>query len=179
MEQIAAGGPLGELLGQLLRAAGPAEAPAAVPGPQVSPSEARALLELLAARGIAQGDLASLLGLEKSTISRLAAGLERKGWIRRGRDTANQRYVRLHLTPEGRAVAARMWREWQDRQDRILGALSDQERAGLAVGLGGLIRALAAEGLIGELPSDAEHIAAATSAPTSSSHPALRSRPGI
>ena len=40
-----------------------------------------------------------------------------------------------------------MWRGWQDRQARILGALSDQERAGLAVGLGGLIRALAAEGL--------------------------------
>ena len=54
--------------------------------PAVSASEARALIELLAARGIAQGQLAALLGLEKSTVSRLAAGLERKGWLRRGRD---------------------------------------------------------------------------------------------
>ncbi len=159
MEEIAPGGPLEELLGRLLRAAGPAEPPATAPGPRMSPSEARALLELLAARGIAQGELASLLGLEKSTISRLAAGLERKGWIRRGRDAANQRYVRLYLTPEGRAVASRLWGGWHDRQARILGALSEQERAGLAIGLGGLIRALAAEGLLEDLPRDAEHIA--------------------
>src|SRR6266852_1054142 len=67
----------------------------------VSASEARALIELVAARGIAQGELGSLLGLEKSTVSRLAAGLERKGWIRRGRDEGNQRYVRLYLTRDG------------------------------------------------------------------------------
>ncbi len=159
MQEIALGGPVEELLGRLLRAAGPAEQPPEEPSPQVSPSEARALFELLAAHGIAQGELASLLGLEKSTISRLAAGLERKGWIRRGRDASNQRYVRLHLTPEGRAVAARVWRGWQDRQARILGALSEEERAGLTVGLGGLIRALAAEGLLGDPPRDAKHIA--------------------
>jgi hypothetical protein len=77
--------------------------------PAVSASEARALIELLTARGIAQGQLAALLGLEKSTVSRLAAGLERKGWLRRGRDEENQRFVRLYLTPEGRVIAAQVW----------------------------------------------------------------------
>ena len=118
----------------------------------VSPSEARALIELVSARGIAQGELAGLLGLEKSTVSRLAAGLERKGWIRRGRDEDNQRYVRLYLTPEGRVVAGRVWAAWQSRQARILGALSPEERAGLSAGLRGLVRGLAAEGLLGEAP---------------------------
>jgi DNA-binding MarR family transcriptional regulator len=118
----------------------------------VSPSEARALIELVSARGIAQGELAGLLGLEKSTVSRLAAGLERKGWIRRGRDEDNQRYVRLYLTPEGRVVAGRVWAAWQSRQARILGALSDEERVGLSAGLRGLVRGLAAEGLLGEAP---------------------------
>jgi DNA-binding MarR family transcriptional regulator len=117
--------------------------------PAVSASEARALIELVTARGIAQGELARLLGLEKSTVSRLAAGLERKGWIRRGRDSGNQRYVRLYLTPEGREVAARVWRAWQSRPARILAALSDDERAGLSSGLRGLVRGLAAEGLLG------------------------------
>ncbi len=116
--------------------------------PPVSASEARALTELLAARGIAQGQLATLLGLEKSTVSRLAAGLERKGWLRRGRDEGNQRYVRLYLTPEGRMVAERVWQAWQSRQARILAALSAEERAGLAAGLRGLVRGLAAEGLL-------------------------------
>jgi DNA-binding MarR family transcriptional regulator len=116
----------------------------------VSASEARALVELVTARGLAQGELAGLLGLEKSTVSRLAAGLERKGWIRRGRDTDNQRYVRLYLTPEGRAVAARVWQAWHSRQARILAALSAEERAGLSFGLRGLVRGLAAEGLLGD-----------------------------
>lgn len=120
--------------------------------PTVSASEARALIELVSARGIAQGELAGLLSLEKSTVSRLAAGLERKGWIRRGRDEENQRYVRLYLTPEGREVAAQVWTAWQSRQARILGALSTEERVGLSAGLRGLVRGLAAEGLVGEAP---------------------------
>ena len=92
---------LERLLARLLRVVSPsavADAGGSGPGvkentapsgpafPAVSASEARALIELLAARGIAQGQLAALLGLEKSTVSRLAAGLERKGWVRRGRD---------------------------------------------------------------------------------------------
>jgi DNA-binding MarR family transcriptional regulator len=127
--------------------------PAEADFPAVSPSEARALIELVSARGIAQGELAGLLALEKSTVSRLAAGLERKGWIRRGRDEENQRYVRLYLTPEGRAVAAQVWAAWQSRQARILGALSAEERVGLSAGLRGLVRGLAAEGLLGEPPA--------------------------
>jgi DNA-binding MarR family transcriptional regulator len=116
--------------------------------PAVSASEARALIELLAARGIAQGQLAALLGLEKSTVSRLAAGLERKGWLRRGRDGENQRFVRLYLTPEGRVIAAQVWQAWQSRQARLLAGLTPEERAGLAAGLRGLVRGLAAEGLL-------------------------------
>ena len=120
--------------------------------PAVSASEARALTELLAAHGIAQGQLAALLGLEKSTVSRLAAGLEGKGWIRRGRDEQNHRYVRLYLTPQGRAVADRLWQAWQSRQERILAGLTAEERAGLALGLRGVLRGLAAEGLLAVPP---------------------------
>ena len=120
--------------------------------PAVSASEARALIELVAARGIAQGELGQLLGLEKSTVSRLAAGLERKGWLRRGRDEGNQRYVRLYLTPAGRAIAEQVWRAWQSRQARIVAGLSDKERDGLAAGLRGLVRGLAAEGFLSSPP---------------------------
>jgi DNA-binding MarR family transcriptional regulator len=159
---------LGRLLTQLLRLLSPAadhdgaaDGASGRPGtgdgtaagiPQLSSSEARALIELVQARGIAQGELAGLLGLEKSTVSRLAAGLERKGWIRRGRDEGNQRYVRLYLTAEGGAVAARLWDAWHSRQARILASLTAEERAGLAAGLRGLVRGLAAEGLLGEVP---------------------------
>jgi DNA-binding MarR family transcriptional regulator len=138
---------------------GDSQVTAAGNGAVVSASEARALIELVAARGIAQGELGSLLGLEKSTVSRLAAGLERKGWVRRGRDEENQRYVRLYLTSEGGVIAAQLWQAWQSRQARILGSLSREERAGLSAGLRGLVRGLAAEGILGEAKPapDASH----------------------
>jgi len=166
---------LDRLLARLLRVMNPAAAPAAGAAadgeaqgerpvsehtaateagfPAVSASEA--LIELLSARGIAQGQLAALLGLEKSTVSRLAAGLERKGWLRRGRDGENQRYVRLYLTPEGRTIAAQVWQAWQSRQARILAGLSAEERAGLAAGLRGLVRGLAAEGVLEDAATEA------------------------
>jgi DNA-binding MarR family transcriptional regulator len=143
---------LERLLIQLLRVVTPAAADDATDSAQefsVSASEGRALVQLLAAHGIAQGELASLLSLEKSTVSRLAAGLEQKGWIRRGRDEGNQRYVRLYLTPSGSTIAVRLLHAWQSRQARIIASLTDAERAGLAVGLGGLLRGLVAEGILG------------------------------
>jgi DNA-binding MarR family transcriptional regulator len=152
---------LERLVVQLLRVVSPAAAEsapattdpghAAAPAPElsVSASEGRALVELLAAHGIAQGELAGLLGLEKSTVSRLATGLERKGWISRGRDEGNQRYVRLYLTPAGAAIAARLLDTWQSRQARIIASLTEAERAGLTAGLGGLLRGLVAEGILG------------------------------
>jgi DNA-binding MarR family transcriptional regulator len=180
-----------QMLGQLLRVVSPESAPghgepgsrtparlarepAEPPIPALSASEARALIELVAARGIAQGQLGTLLGLEKSTVSRLAAGLERKGWVRRGRDEANQRYIRLYLTPEGSQVAARVWNAWQTRQARILAALTAEERAGLAAGLRGLIRGLAAEGLAADVPPASEDAGPDGAAPESASVPAHR-----
>jgi DNA-binding MarR family transcriptional regulator len=166
MDPALGGAELDQLLGVLLRMLSPGTGPQGSRGigndhggavtrgtgtagsPDVSASEARALTELLAAHGIAQGQLAALLGLEKSTVSRLAAGLEGKGWIRRGRDERNHRYVRLYLTPQGRAVADRLWQAWQSRQARILAGLTAEERAGLALGLRGVLRGLAAEGLL-------------------------------
>ena len=162
-ESSGGGAELEHVLAQLLRMLSPAltttsgdarRGPAdedAVPA--VSASEARALIELVSARGIAQGELAGLLALDKSTVSRLAAGLERKGWIRRGRDDENQRYVRLYLTPQGREVAGSLWEAWRSRQARILAALSADERAGLSTGLGGLVRVLAAESLLDQTPA--------------------------
>lgn len=149
---------LERLLVQMLRAMVPAAADGAFgPAPEfsVSASEGRALVQLLAAHGIAQGELAGLLGLEKSTVSRLAAGLERKGWIRRGRDEVNQRYVRLYLTPGGSEIAVRLLHAWESRQARIIASLTDAERAGLAAGLGGLLRGLMAEGILGSAPAEA------------------------
>jgi DNA-binding MarR family transcriptional regulator len=110
-------------------------------GIRVSVSEVFALGELSEAGTLSQRDLAVRLGLEKSTVSRLAAGMERRGWLARERDPANRRLYRLRLTPKGRAAATTVGEDLHARHAALFAALTPDERAGLAIGLEGLIRA--------------------------------------
>ncbi len=71
-------------------------------GQPVSVGEAHALMEVAREPGITQRGLAQRLRLEKSTISRIAGLLWRRGWITRERDSEDTRYVRLRLTAAGR-----------------------------------------------------------------------------
>ena len=122
-------------------------------GLDVSLSEVIALAELAEVEAVSQQALADLLALEKSTISRLAAGLERRGWLARQRDPANRRYYRLGLTPEGRDVARRIGAELHERHAVLLGAMTAEERAALTLGLTALGRAVdAAEARHGLAP---------------------------
>lgn len=125
--------------------------PGAHEGLRISFSELCALGELDDAGTLSQQDLSSRLGLEKSTVSRLAAGLERKGWICRERDPANRRFHRLTLTSPGRAATEQIGRAFSATHAALFDALTSAERAGLTLGLTGLIRALQDYG------KDAEH----------------------
>jgi DNA-binding MarR family transcriptional regulator len=141
----AAGGPfpddhLRRLLQQLAQAGGLLEVHDHG-GVRVSVSEVFALGELSDAGTLSQRDLADRLGLEKSTVSRLAAGMERRGWLARERDQANRRLYRLRLTPEGRTAATRVGQDLHARHAALFAELTPAERAGLALGLAGLIRA--------------------------------------
>ncbi|GIH96508.1 MarR family winged helix-turn-helix transcriptional regulator [Planobispora siamensis] len=109
---------------------------------RVSMSEIFALGELGDADTLSQNELAARLGLEKSTVSRLAAALERRGWLSRERDPDNRRFYRLGLTPEGRAATESIGREFHRTHAALLDALTPAEREGLTLGLNGLIRAL-------------------------------------
>src|SRR5437763_16975531 len=81
---------LHQLLMELIRAAGlVADQP--VHGHPISMSQAFALHELDTDPPLSQGALATRLRLEKSTVSRLAAELERDGLLVRVRDPAVRR----------------------------------------------------------------------------------------
>ena len=112
-------------------------------GLHISMSEMFALGELADAQTLSQQDLAARLGLEKSTVSRLAAGMEHRGWLSREREPANRRFYRLRLTAQGHAAARRVGEDLRARHAELLGALTAEERAGLALGLAGLVRAFA------------------------------------
>jgi DNA-binding MarR family transcriptional regulator len=110
-------------------------------GVVASLSEVLALGQL-ACGPVSQQELADYLGLEKSTVSRLAAGLEKRGWLSRERDPANRRVYRLVLTAEGDAAVARLTAHLEASHERILDALTDDERSGLRLGLAGLARVM-------------------------------------
>lgn len=59
---------------------------------------AHALMELTEGQLLSQNELAMRLGLEKSTVSRLAKILERRGWLQCSRSEADRRVVQLALT---------------------------------------------------------------------------------
>jgi DNA-binding MarR family transcriptional regulator len=91
---------------------------------------------------VSQQELAERLRLEKSTVSRLVAGLEVRGLLVRERDPANRRFVRLSLTPAGQRLHVDLARAMHERQGAVLAAMTPSERAALQTGLVGLLRVL-------------------------------------
>jgi DNA-binding MarR family transcriptional regulator len=133
---------LHHLLMDVVRAAGLLQPDQAVPGQAVSLSQVFALHELDTATPLSQRELADRLGLEKSTVSRLAAEMERKGLLARERDPDNRRLYRLRLTDEGRALHVSIASVFHEQFRRWLAAMSPAERDALHVGLPALVRAI-------------------------------------
>lgn len=137
------------LLQHLVRASGllePNPAPHKHGGIHVSMSEVLALGDLSEAGPLSQQDLAARLGLEKSTVSRLAAGMEARGWLSREREDGNRRYYQLRLTAEGQEIARRVGQDLHDHHAHLLDLVTPKERQALAIGLPGLIRAMESHG---------------------------------
>ncbi len=132
------------LLMDLVRTAGLLHVDQAVPGQPISLSQAFALHELDVATPLSQRDLGDRLRLEKSTVSRMVAELERKGLVVRERDPGDRRFTRLRLTDEGRSQHRGMAAGFHARFERWISAMSRTERDGLLVGLPALVRAIRA-----------------------------------
>jgi DNA-binding MarR family transcriptional regulator len=130
------------LLMELMRAGGMLEHDQHVAGHQISMSQAFALHELDNSTGLSQQELADRLRLEKSSVSRMAAELERKGLLVRERDPDNQRQYRLRLTDRGRSLHADMASAFHARYEKWVGLMTAAERAALLRGLPALVRAV-------------------------------------
>src|SRR6266540_1058299 len=133
---------LHELLMDVVRAAGLLQPDQTVAGHPVSLSQAFALHELDTGTPLSQRDLAERLRLEKSSVSRLAAEMERKGLLVRERDPDNRRLYRLRLTDEGRAQHVRMASAFHEQYVRWISAMTEAERDALLTGLPALVRAI-------------------------------------
>jgi DNA-binding MarR family transcriptional regulator len=132
---------ISSLLRRLVRSGGLLE-PHGLVTEHASLSEILALRELVESPGLAQNDLAERLGLEKSTVSRLVAGMEQRGWVSRSRDQTNRRFVRLAVTREGLDVAHSIGKHLHDQHRALLAGLTPAELDALTLGLTALARVL-------------------------------------
>lgn len=110
-------------------------------GQPLPPSQAHALTEL-SERACSQKELASVLCLRKSTVSRLVDQLVDRGWAQRCPDRTDARVVRVVLTPDGRRVAGQVGRARRELMDDLLARVPDHERAPLVRGMRHLVAAM-------------------------------------
>jgi DNA-binding MarR family transcriptional regulator len=110
-------------------------------GQPISVAEAHALLEIGREPGLTQNGLAARLRLEKSTVSRLAAMLEDRGWIRRQRDARDSRFVRMHLTQRGIKASAQIAASRRRLFERIFAAIPATRQAAVLDSLSALLEA--------------------------------------
>jgi DNA-binding MarR family transcriptional regulator len=83
-------------------------------------------------------DLAELIGRSPSATSRLAAGLERRGLLRRHEEVADRRQRTLEITPAGQALLAEVDGARAEQFLAVVRPLPAAERALIAMGVAAL-----------------------------------------
>jgi len=111
-------------------------------GQPISVAEAHAVLELTREPGLSQNGLAARLRLEKSSVSRIVSGLEKRGWVTRARDPKDTRIVRVELTDDGLQAAADIATSRQAKFERIFAAIPAPERATVLASLDTLLEVI-------------------------------------
>ena len=96
----------------------------------MSVSSAHALCELAGAGPLHQKDLASRLGLDASTVSRLVDQFEKKQWAMRVRDPDSRdgRVRLIELTAAGAKVAESVLEARAQRYTNLLDAIESSKR---------------------------------------------------
>lgn len=70
-------------------------------------------------RGAKIGELADVLGMERTTLTRNLRPLEKEGWLRVARDPADARARIVFLTRSGERTIERAFPLWQQTQKRL------------------------------------------------------------
>ena len=116
--------------------------------------------------GVTAGELAEHAGLTSGAVTGVLDRLERAGYARRVRDTADRRKVGVEVTPGFRAAAAEIWGPLRRDWEQTLGGRFTTAQLELV-----------AEFLRATNELAARHIARLEGASTSESRPAPGSRP--
>ncbi|WSZ86845.1 MarR family transcriptional regulator [Streptomyces sp. NBC_00859] len=104
------------------------------------PAQQAQLICVLTAQPHGMGELSTMLGLEKSSLTGLVDRAERRGLVRREPDPQDRRAVRVALTSEGARVSGAFSALASARMEALTGGVSTAERNRLAAALGQLVR---------------------------------------
>lgn len=97
----------------------------------VSVTQCHALKAVVDEGPLTVNELAALLYLDKSTASRVAAGLEGKGYVARRRDDEDGRVVRLEATEAGQALCVRIEDDLSREYAELLSGFDPEVRAAM------------------------------------------------
>jgi DNA-binding MarR family transcriptional regulator len=136
------GGKLHERLTEFVRAFGLHHVDRTPCNQRMSVSEAHALSEVARHQPLSAGELAKRLRLEKSTVSRIIAHLQRRGWVDRTAHATDRRIAVLTLTPAGRQAESELAEARQARLESLVERIPAEERLAVLRGLDVLIGAL-------------------------------------
>jgi len=98
-------------------------------GENLTVPEWRVLAVIAQAEAVAARDVVKRTPMDKMTVSRAVASLERKGFVARAVSKSDRRVNALSLSKPGRALFDRVAKLALDYEDELLAALTDHERA--------------------------------------------------
>lgn len=101
------------------------------------------------AGGVRLSDLSERTSIEISTLSRVVAGMERRGMLLRERSSSDARAVSIRLTPRGESMAAKLIPDGLALEAAALAGLNAEEAAQLKTLLGKVYANLSPAGSIG------------------------------
>lgn len=104
-------------------------------GSEYSAAEARILFEIDQSEGCNAAHIAETMQIDKSYLSKILAGHEKNGLLRREPSVRDRRSYDLYLTPEGKRRAEELIGRSNGEIGEILRALSGKEQQRLAQAL--------------------------------------------
>jgi DNA-binding MarR family transcriptional regulator/N-acetylglutamate synthase-like GNAT family acetyltransferase len=107
-------------------------------------TQVRVLFEIAHRRGVAAGELAQELGLDRGYLSRILKGFEGQRLLARPRSSDDARRRPLELTSAGRRVFAALERRARQQVRTMLSGMAPAPRAALLQGMGAIRDALGA-----------------------------------
>jgi DNA-binding MarR family transcriptional regulator len=98
---------------------------------QLTPPQMHAVMSLGHDDGLTMGELARRGGVTEKTMTGVVDRLEQAGHVLRGRDGADRRVVRVHLTPQGRELFVSCDRHVVERMGKALSIMDPGDREAL------------------------------------------------